>query len=235
MTRANIQNGVFAGIVVGSDDLAGASEFTASGITANLVDANEFGYAANKSVPDGTYDLGTISVPNVLQDPANAAHLALVAACKAGTEYTTDQIKFKRTATSYWTPGTGGTVVCTKAPPACLGGMKRSGLVPVSYEFKISGADLELKPSLVSIAVTATGGAATVAVGATKQMIATGTYSSGDPQVITSQVAWASADETKIVVTESGLTAGVAADAGTDITATFLGIVGTLSMATTGP
>lgn len=233
MARAAIKTGVLAGVYVGVNKVLGASEYTISGMSAGSLAADEFGYSVNKKVWDGTVDPGTISIPNVLKDPADATGQALLdAACAAGTEYGPDDIKFMRDATSYYTPGTGGTVRVTKAG---AGGLKRNGLEMTSYEFEVSGALLVIRPALVSIAVTATGGAATVAVGATKQMIATGTYSSGDPQVITSQVTWASADETKIVVTKGGLSAGVVADAGTDVTATLLGIVGTLSMATTGP
>jgi len=231
MARAAIKTGVLAGIYIGANKVLGASEYSASGIAATFIDANEFGYPINKKVPDGTIDPGTISVPNVLKDPADLTGQALLdAACAAGAGYGPDEIKFMRDATSYYTVDTGGLIYVSKA---ASGGLKRNGLEITSYEFQISGALLVLKPSLVSIAVTATGGAATVAVGATKQMIATGTYSSGPTAVLTSQVTWASADETKIVVTKGGLAAAVAADAGTDITATLMGIVGTLSMETT--
>ncbi len=229
MARAAVKTGVLAGVYIGVNKVLGANEYTISGLSAGVLAADEFGYAANKSVPDGTFDPGTITMPNVLKDPDDATGQALLdLACSAGTEYGPDAIKFMRDATSYYTPATGGTIIVTKAAG---GGLKRNGLEITSYEFKISGALLEIRPSLVSIAVT--GGAMTVSITATLQLIATGTYSSGPTKVLTTLVTWASADETKIVVTAGGLVAGIVIDAGTNITATLLGIVGTGSVETT--
>lgn len=234
MARASIKTGVLAAIYLGANKVLGASEYSLSGMSAGSLAADEFGYPVNKKVWDGTIDPGTLSVPNVLKDPDDSTGQALLdAACAAGTEYGPDEIKFMRDATSYYTPGTGGTVRVTKAGS---GGLKRNGLEMTSYEFEVSGALLVIRPSLTSIAVTITGGGAlTVAVGATAQLIATGTYSDNSTAVLTSKVVWASADETKIIVTAGGLVAGISADAGTDITATLLGIVGTGSVATTAP
>jgi uncharacterized protein YjdB len=101
--------------------------------------------------------------------------------------------------------------------------MDRSGLEKTSYEFQISGALLVIKPSLVSIAIT---GTITKAAGQTSQLVATGTYSSGPTAVLTTQVIWASSDQTKAIVTAGGLVGAIAS--GTpNITATLLGIVGT--------
>lgn len=236
MARAAIKTGVLAGVYIGANKVLGVSEFTSTGSAAAFIAADEFGYAVNKKVPDGTIDPGTISIPNVLKDPADTTGQALLeAALTAGTGYGPDEIKFMRDATSYYTVGTGGLIYVSRGGGSS--GLKRSnGLETTSYEFQISGAELVLKPSLVSIAVTITGGGAlTVAVGETAQLIATGTYSSGPTAVLTDKVVWASADETKIVVTRGGLVAGIGDDAGTDVTATLLGIVGTGSVATTAP
>ena len=231
MARAAIKTGVLAGVYIGVNKVLGVSEYSASGKAANFIDANEFGYAVNKKVPDGSIDPGTISVPNVLKDPTDTTGQNLLdAACTSGAGYGPDEIKFMRDATSYYTVDTGGLIYVSKAG---AGGLKRNGLETTTYEFQISGAELILHPALVSIAVTITGGAATIAAGATKQMIATATYSSGPTAVITGACIWTSADETKLVVTAGGLAAAVVADAGTIITATLLGIAGTLSVATT--
>lgn len=230
MARAAVKTGVLAGVYIGANKVLGANEYTISGLSAGVIAADEFGYAANKSVPDGTFDPGTISMPNVLKDPEDSTGQGLLdAACANGTEYGPDAIKFMRDATSYYTPGTGGTVIVTKAAG---GGLKRNGLEVLSYEFKISGAALVIRPSLVSIAVT--GGAMSIAhaTNEVQQLIATGTYSSGGPTVITGLVVWASSDVTKAAVTASGLAVAIAA--GTpNVTATLLGIVGTAVLTVT--
>lgn len=235
MARAEVKTGVLAGVYIGVNKILGVSEYVASGKAANFLAADEFGYPVNKKIPDDTIDPGTISIPNVLKDPNDTTGQNLLdAAC--GVEslgFGPDEIMFMRDATSYYTVDTGGKIYVSKA---ASGGLKRNGLEITSYEFQISGAELIIRPALASIAITITGGGAlTVAVGATAQLIATGTYSSGPTKVLTGLVNWASADETKIVVTKGGLVAGVVADAGTDVTATLLGIVGTGSVATTGP
>ncbi len=229
MARAAIKTGVLAGVYIGVNKVLGVSEYVASGKAAKFLDANEFGYPVDKKVPDGTIDPGTISLPNVLKDPDDATGQALLdAACTSGVGYGPDEIKFMRDATSYYTVDTGGLIYVSKA---ASGGLKRNGLEITSYEFQISGAELIIRPALVSIAIT--GGGMTVSITATLQLIATGTYSSGPTKVLTALVAWASEDETKIVVTSGGLVAGITIDAGTNITATLLGIVGTGSVATT--
>ena len=227
MSRAAIKTGVLAGVDVGVNALCGASEFTISGISANMIDANEFGYAANNKVPDGTYDCGTISIPNVFKDISNLAQIDLEANIVSGAGYGPDEIKFRRDATSYYTAGTGGKIYVTKIGG---GGMKRNGLEPTSYESQISGALLVLRPALVSIAVTP--GTPSKAIGATQQFVATGTYSSGPTVDITAFVTWASATPAKIIITAGGLAVGLATGTSV-ISATMLGISGNTTMTAT--
>lgn len=228
MARAAIKTGVLAGVYIGVNKVLGVSEYTASGKVAAFLDANEFGYPVNKKVPDGTIDPGTISIPNVLKDPADTTGQNLLeAACTSGVGYGPDEIKFMRDATSYYTVDTGGLIYVSKAGS---GGLKRNGLETTSYEFQVSGAELIIRPALVSIAIT--GGAMSVAPGATQQLIATGTYSSGGPTVITNLVTWASSDKALAVVDAGGLAVGI--DTGVpNMTATLLGIVGTAAFTVT--
>lgn len=227
MARAVTKNGLLAGVMVDSDMLLGANEYSASGSVRKTIEASEFGVDVD-GFEYGSLDAGTMSVPNVLSDPTSAAQVTLDAAIASGRKFAPDEIKFMRDATSYWTIGTGGTLLVTKSGGRGLG---RNKLEICSYEFKLDGAEMVLKPGLLSIAVT--GGALTVGVGDTLQMVATGTYDSGPTQVLTTKVLWASADETKLVITRGGLVCGVATDAGTMVTATYMGIVGTVSVATT--
>ncbi|MBF0557905.1 MAG: Ig-like domain-containing protein [Nitrospirae bacterium] len=90
-------------------------------------------------------------------------------------------------------PGTGSWIGCG-APSdttknACFYGFGWSGAVPIvgSWKGKSSGGN---SASLVSIAVTPAN--SSLAVGSSKQFAATGTYSDGSTQDITSSVTWAS-------------------------------------------
>ena len=221
MARAAIKTGVLSGVYIGANKVLGVSKFTISGEAAKLLAADEFGYAVDNKIPDGTVDPGTITIPDVLRDPTDTTGQNLLdAQVASGVGYGPDEIKFMRDATSYYTVDTGGKIYVVKGAG---GGMDRSGLEKTSYEFQISGALLVIKPSLVSIAIT---GTTTKAAGLTSQLVATGTYSSGPTAVLTTQVIWASSDQTKAIVTAGGLVGAIAA--GTpNITATLLGIVGT--------
>jgi hypothetical protein len=228
MARAATKNGLLAGVMVGSDMLLGASEYSATGSARKTIEASEFGVDCD-GFDYGSLDPGTITIPNVLSDPTSAAQAALDAAITAGTKFGPDEIKFMRDETSYWTIGTGGYLLITKSGGRGLG---RNKLETCSYEFKLDSAELVLKPSLVSIAVT--GGTLSIAIGATQQMTATGTYSSGPTADLTSKVAWDSVTKAVALITREGLAVGI--DDGTsNITATYLGIVGTATLTVTNP
>lgn len=220
-TRVTAQSGVFAGILVGSNELGGAVEYTIGGVTSGSMTADEFGQLYDNIIPDGSLALGKITITNVISDPSNAAQIALAAAVVAITPFGPDEIKFKRTATQYYTPGTGCLVYVTKINDIS---MKRKGAPEtIGYEFNITGAPMVLHPALVSIAIT---GGASGAVGSVTPLVATGTYSSGPTAVITTQVLWESSNEALAVITRGGKVAAISA--GTpNITATLLGIVGT--------
>jgi len=65
------------------------------------------------------------------------------------------------------------------------------------------------KSTLKSIAITPDPGSVTIPLGATQQFTATGTYSDGKTQDITSQVTWASSDTTVISISSGGLATGL--------------------------
>ena len=78
-------------------------------------------------------------------------------------------------------------------------------------------------PTLTSIAVTPAN--PTVLTGATQQFTATGTYSDGSTQNITSQVSWNSSTSAVATINASGLASGVSAGS-TTISATQSGVTG---------
>jgi uncharacterized protein YjdB len=88
-------------------------------------------------------------------------------------------------------------------------------------------------PTLVSIAVTPT--SASIAAGGTKAFTATGTYSSGPNQNITSSVTWASSSTTVATIASTGVATGVAAGT-SNITAALGGVASnTAALTVTAP
>ncbi len=77
--------------------------------------------------------------------------------------------------------------------------------------------------TLTSISVMPTN--SSIAVGTTQQLTATGHYSDGSTQDLTTQVTWSSTDTTKVTINSTGLAYGVTTGSST-ITATLAGISG---------
>ena len=78
-------------------------------------------------------------------------------------------------------------------------------------------------PTLQSIAVTPS--SPTLAIGATQQFTATGSYSDGTTQNLTAQASWTSANATVVSIGSGGVATGVAAGQAT-ISATLAGVTG---------
>ncbi|HZU21582.1 MAG TPA: DUF4082 domain-containing protein, partial [Terriglobales bacterium] len=79
--------------------------------------------------------------------------------------------------------------------------------------------DVVFEPSASLSSIAVTPGNPTIGAGATQAFTATGTYSDGSTQNITSQVAWASANTAVATITSAGVATGVAGGSAT-ITAT---------------
>ena len=89
-------------------------------------------------------------------------------------------------------------------------------------------------PTLQSIAVTPTPD--TITVGSTVAFTATGHYSDGSTQNVTTQCAWTSAIPSEAtIVSNTGVATGVAAGGPDTITATLSGVSGTASLTVTAP
>ncbi|HEY4300749.1 MAG TPA: DUF4082 domain-containing protein [Candidatus Didemnitutus sp.] len=106
-----------------------------------------------------------------------------------------------------------------------------AGSSTISAAFNgISGnATLTVQPAvtLTSIAVTPTN--ATVAAGATRQFVATGTYSNGSTQNLTSSVTWSSSAPSRATISSAGLATGVSAGM-TTISASSGGVGGSTTL-----
>ena len=90
----------------------------------------------------------------------------------------------------------------------------------------LSGCNFFGNSTLTSIAVTPE--TPSVAIGATQQMVATGTYNDGSTKNISSSATWTSADTDTATVSSTGLVTGVAAG-----TASVTAASGSISGATT--
>ena len=143
----------------------------------------------------------TVTVSGTVSDPAaavtvNSASVTVAADGSFSTEVTLVE----------------GENIITAA--AVLGGQNASDSVTVTYT--------PPPPALVSIAVEPAS-PDNLAVGATLQFTATGTYSDGSTADITLQVTWASSDEAVATIDATGLATGVAVGS-TNITASLSGI-----------
>lgn len=138
------------------------------------------------------------------------------------------------TATATWS--TSDASVANVAPGGMLSTTNKGGPCTVTAKVgSISGAfNLTVAPALVSISINPA--SASIAPQTTQQFIATGTYSDGSTQNITSSVTWTSSNTASATVSSSVPTRGLAqgvVGGSTTITATSGSISGTASLTVT--
>ena len=139
--RATIQSGRFMKVTLGpTTKILGAGTYTISGMTRRTVEAGEFGVDVDIFEFDSS-DGGTISLGSCLYDPTDEAQNTLRTAVQDGVKLAasilTSGIRFWVNSTSYFTIGTSGHILMTKA-----GNVEadRSGLAKTSFEGQVSGA-----------------------------------------------------------------------------------------------
>jgi len=139
--RATVLSGSFMKVTLGpTTKILGAGTYTMSGMTRRTVDAGEFGVDVDIFEFDSA-DGGTISLGSCLYDPTDASQNTLRTAVQNGVKLhpsiLTSGIRFWVNSTSYWTIGTSGHILMTKA-----GNVEadRSGLAKTSFEGQVSGA-----------------------------------------------------------------------------------------------
>ena len=137
---AAVLSGAFQKVTLGATSkVLGGGKYSFSGNTRKTVEVSEFG--DDIDVFEFTSaDPGTISLADVLYDPANAEQNALRALLVAGSKLlpgTTSGIRFWLNSTSYFAIGTSGTILLTK-----VGDIQadRNGMSKTSFEGKVSGA-----------------------------------------------------------------------------------------------
>ena len=139
--RATVLSGSFMKVTLGpTTKILGAGTYTVSGMTRRTVDAGEFGVDVDIFEFDSA-DGGTITLGNCLYDPTDASQNTLRTAVQNGVKLhpsiLTSGIRFWVNSTSYWTIGTSGHILMTKAGSVEA---DRSGLGRTSFEGQVSGA-----------------------------------------------------------------------------------------------
>ena len=143
--RATVLSGRFQKVTLGpTTKILGAGTYTISGMTRRTVDAGEFGVDIDIFEFDSS-DGGTISISNCLYDPTDASQNTLRTAVESGIKLhpslLTSGIRFWINSSSYWSIGTSGHILMTKA-----GNVEadRNGLGRTSFEGQVSGAFMYL-------------------------------------------------------------------------------------------
>ncbi len=137
------------------------------------------------------------------------------------------------TSSVTWTSSS-NSVATVSGTGTALGVAAGSSIITASLNGVTGTAGLTVSagaaPTLGSIAVTSA--SPTVAVGATDQFTATGTYSDGSTANITSSVTWTSSNTAAATISAAGLAAGVAAGSSA-ITAALSGVTGSATLTVT--
>ena len=139
---------------------------------------------------------------------------------------------FDVTATGVWT--TSNAAVATVSNGVISYVAAGSAVVTITYAGLSATVNVTvLNKSLVSIAVTASGGASSVQVNGTKNLIATATYSDASTQIVTNSATWSSTNTLVLTVSNTlpyiGRVTGVAGGTST-VTATLGAFSGNLLM-----
>lgn len=148
--RATTLSGRFQKVTLGGSDskILGAGTYVISGITRTVVDASEYGVDVN-IYEFGSADGGTITLSDVNFDPTDPAQNTLRDCVEDATKLinsSTSGIRFWINSTSFYTIGTSGHILMTKAGEVSA---DRNGLAKTSFEGQISGAYMYLAASIV--------------------------------------------------------------------------------------
>lgn len=126
--------GKLAKVMYGSVKIAGLSDWSLSGYTAQTLEDTEFGDAIQSFVFGGADNPGDVSFAGNY-DSTDSGQSTFAAACKAGVPLT--NLYFYETATKYWAVAPGGQILPTKCDAIT---MNRNALGKITFAGKISGA-----------------------------------------------------------------------------------------------
>lgn len=148
--RATVLTGRFQKVTLGGSDskILGAGTYTISGVTRRTADASEFGVDVD-IFEFTSAEGGTITLSDVSFDPTDPAQNTLRTCVENATKLinsSTSGIRFWINSTSFYTIGTSGHILMTKAGEVRA---DRNGLAKTSFEGQVSGAYLYLAQSIV--------------------------------------------------------------------------------------
>jgi len=138
--RATVLSGAFQRVSYGSTSkILGAGKYSISGAVRKTLEISEFGDDIDV-FEFTTADGGTISLTDVLYDPADAEQLILQGCVSNRTKLSDNScsnLRFWINSLSYLRVGTSGNILMTS-----MGGVEadRNGMAKTSFEGKVSGA-----------------------------------------------------------------------------------------------
>ncbi len=205
----------------------GVASVTAGGLATGISAGTTTISAALAGVTNGT--MLTVKTPTTLTSiavtPANPTigvgasqpFTATGTYSDSSTKNITSQVAWTSSSTRVATIGASGSATGVSAGGTTIS----AALAGVSGQTTLT---VQAPPTLASIAVTPTNPA--MMIGATQQFTATGTYSDGSTQNLSSQVTWTSSKTAVAAINANGLATGVSAGA-TVISAALSGVTGT--------
>jgi hypothetical protein len=131
-------NGSKGKVMLGAVTIAELKEWSLSGFEMGTLETTAFGTTIKTFISDDTGDPGTISFSGNYDPEDTPGQKAIAELCKAGT--TTTELNLYVTDKIYWQVASGGEIIVTKANTITL---PRNGLGTISFEGKVSGAEME--------------------------------------------------------------------------------------------
>ena len=204
----------------------GAGQYTAG----EMDDLRLYNVALSAAQIEQIYQAGTASLVSIAVAPANPS------IAKGKTQQFTATGTYSNSSTQNltgsvtWTSS--GTTVATIATGGLATGVGTGSTTIQATSGSISGSTglTVIPPALMSIAVTPAN--LQIAKGSTQQYTATGTYSDGSTQNLTSSVSWSSSNTTAATISAAGLATGVATGS-TTIQATSGSVTGSTGLTVT--
>jgi hypothetical protein len=137
--RATSLSGAYMKVTLGTSKVLGPGQYSISGLERRVVDVSEFGVDAD-IFEFASANGGTISISDATLDPEDAEQNTLRTNCESKIKIpysVTSGLRLYVNSTSFYTVGTSGHVLVTKA-----GGVTtdRNGVAKTSFEFQVSGA-----------------------------------------------------------------------------------------------
>ena len=194
------------------------SKGSVAGVAASgtaIITATFGGQSGTATVTAAPAAVASIAVTPATATVAKGATQQLVA-----TATYTDATTANVTASATWTTSAAGVASVSTAGLVTAAAASGSATISAALAGKTGSATVTAAPAVVaSIAVTPP--SATVANGATQQLVATATYTDATTSVVTSSATWTTSNPSVATVSSAGLVTGVAISGTTTITATL--------------